>query len=276
MLKQQYINNLLKPLNKNHIDRKEMINHFNNEKYNDFYTKINTVISKYWNVEKDSHLDIFNEKHNQSRYMFVKALTHKSYFLNKENPFYYNYEKIEFAGDCHLNYVIKSYVFKNFSKYGNQHLLSKVSTYLISMKFYKRLFDDLGLYHCVFFDKDKNKITDSIKEDLVESFIYAFRCNYGDRYTRCLVNKLLDKYSFQWILEKSISYKSILNEEIFKKYNKSINDVVKFLIKKNNKNEFYCVGYKINRVFHKNKIYMTDKNKNDLIEKLCEYVLNII
>ena len=276
MIKQKYIENLLKQSQNNNIDRTEMIKYFNDKQFNNFYKKINKIVGKYWKVEKDSHLDIFSEKHLFSKYLFVKALTHKSYFLNKENPFYYNYEKIEFAGDSYLNHLIKSYVFKNFSKYGNQHLLSKISTYLVSMKFYRRLFDDIGLYYCVFFDKENNRITDSIKEDIVESFIYAFKCCYGYRYTRCLVNKLLDNYSFKWILEHSISYKSILNETVFSKYKKSLNDVVKFCIKKNKNNEFYCTGYKINGKYYKNTKYITNKNKNELIESISQIVLNII
>lgn len=277
MIKRNYINKLLTKNDSNSIERNDMLKYFEGKEFNRFYDNINKVINKYWNNNNIEHyMNVWNDKHNNSRYLFIKSMTHKSYFINKTNRFYYNYEKMEFAGDTHLNYFIKCYIHKNFTKYGNQHLLSKISNFLISKKFYKKLFDDIGLYGMVFYDKDKIKLTDSIKEDILESFMYAFLCVFGRKYTRCLVNKLIGKYKFEWILNNSISYKSILNEELFIKYKKSFKDVVRFNIKKNKKQEFFCLGYSINNVYHKNKRYIVNKNKMDLIESLCEDILTII
>ncbi len=258
------------------FSRTEMISHFNSDKFNLFYSKLNNVLSNYWNNSEESHyMNVMNPKHNLSRHLFIKSFTHKSYFLNDdENDYYYNYERNEFIGDSHLNYLIKRYVFNKFGKYGNEHLLSKISTFMISKKFYKILFDEIKLFPLVFYEKKETLITASIKEDVLESFIHSFYCNFGIKYTKVFINKILSKYKLKWILENSIDYKTILNEEIFKKYNKPLTEVVEFNIKKNRNMEYYCLGFKIKKNYYKNNIRVINKNKQTLIEIISEQVLD--
>lgn len=278
--KKEYIRKLLNKENnniKNNISKEEMIEHFNSEQFNIFYKKLNRVFSKYWKNDNEEHyMNILNNKHNYSRHLFVKSFTHKSYFLDKpDQKYYYNYERNEFIGDSHLNYLVKRYVFNKYGKYGNENLLSKISTYMISKRFYKLLFDDIKLYPLIFYDK-KIIITPSIKEDILESFFHSFYCNFGIKYTKCFLNKLLNKYKFEWILEQCIDYKTILNEVIFKKYNKPLKEVVEFSTKRNKKGEFICSGFKINGKFYKNKLFISNKNKNILIEEVSKYVLELL
>lgn len=279
-LKADYINKLLKnEQRKSGFNRNQMINHFNSDKYNRFYNKLNDILGKFWSsiLEDDTHhINILNKKHNNSRHLFVKSLTHKSYFKDTEDAdYFYNYERNEFIGDSHLNYLIKRYVFNKYGKYGDEHLLSKISTFMISKKFYKLLFDDIGLYPLVFKSKD-TFISPSLKEDMLESFIHSFYCNFGIKYTKVFINKLLNKYTLEWVLNECINFKTILNEEVFKKYKLPIHKVVQFNIKINKKKEFFCVGYKINGTFHKNNRKVVNKNKNELIEILCEDVVKLI
>ena len=278
-LKKQYIQKLLKNENREKkFDRSKMLNHFNGKKFNKFYKKLNGVLNKYWeNNNDESHfLNVLNNKHNNSRHLFVKSLTHKSYFVDREDcDYYYNYERNEFIGDSHLNYLIKRYVFNKYGKYGDEHLLSKISTFMISNKFYKLLFDDIGLYPLVYKSRE-TFVSPALKEDMLESFIHSFYCNFGIKFTKVFINKILNKYSLEWILEQSINFKTILNEEVFKKYKKPVHQVVDFVCKKNKKREFFCVGFKINGKFYKNTNKATNRNKNDLIEILCENVLKLI
>ena len=277
-IKQQYINKLLKNEKRdNNFNRSEMLQFFNSKRYNKFYSNLNSIIGTFWkNGDLSHHLNIANSKHNNSRHLFVKSLTHKSYFLNRqESKFYFNYERNEFIGDSHLNYLIKRFVYNKYGKFGNEHLLSKISTFLISKNFYKLLFDDIGLYPIVFADNETT-VSESIKEDILESFIHSFYCNFGIKYTKVLINKLMKKYTLEWILNKSIDYKTILNEEVFKKYNKPIHKVIDFNIKTNHKRQFYCLGFSINGKYYKNTQKIITKTKFELIEKLSKTVLTLI
>lgn len=294
-IKMNYINNLI---NTERVDSNEKSNindkkmkYFDDEKFNEVYLKIEDKILKIFGYDKKITLPKNNNfrrntiKHkkrlliskNKSKYLFIKSLTHKSYFIGLESEYFYNNERLEFIGDSHLNFLIKRYIFHRFSKYGNENLLSKISSYMISTEFYNILFNIIDLEDLVFIKNDV-EITDNIREDIIESFIQALYCCVGIDFTKIFINKLLNEFDDNHILNNSIKITQILNEEVFKKYNKPMKEVIEYDIPPKHKirKTYICKGFKINGRYYKNKMRITDTNKHQLLEKINHQIINII
>jgi len=271
-IKKNYINNLLENKNKkNKFNRTEMVEWFD-KKFYYIYKKIDKkIIKRFWKNNKTDWMNIYNKP---SKYLFIKSFTHKSYYNNKESEYYYNYERLEWIGDSHLNYLLSRYIYHNYNKIGDEHLFSLIQSYMKSTEFLSKIFDFLDFEDLVL--KDINTpLTDHIKEDIIESFIHSFYCNFGIRNTKTLLNKILNNFDKKNILMNSIKNKTILNELLYKKYNDSINNIIKMNIK-NNRGFFICLGYSINGRYYKNYNHYRNKNKKHLEEILCGDILKIL
>lgn len=257
--------------NKNKM-RMKMINKLNNEKkFKYIYNFINdNIINKHWSVENNRHLDIFSKK---QRYNFIKTFYHKSFFnFENDNEIKYFYERLEYIGDSLLNYLVKRWIFHNFNY--QEGILSKISSYMISNKFYVKLFDKLQFTNLVKLGKGV-ELTDNIKEDVIEGFIYSFYVNFGMKYTKCFVNKLLSDENKSDILNKSFDNLSILNNYFMDKYKKNIKEVLNWKVKQGRDKKWICLGYSINGTFHKNRRFIKCNSFKELKETLSKDILEL-
>ena len=286
-LKQNFLKNKLAKYDNANFNQNDMISYLN--EHSPFYDELNVVLQRLWPNINVYEMKVFKKnqpiriKPNIQRYMFVKAFTHKSYFKDKpDERFYFNYERLEFVGDAHLNYLLNRWVFHEFSQYGEK-IMSKVYAYLKSTKFLSQVFDALKLQPLVR-KHNECELTDKLKEDMVESFIHAFYCNFGESMTKVLINKFMAYFDKNNILYSCVDFYSMLNEMWYEKYGGldefqgySMKDCVLFNVKQNRKlprhKQWICFGYSINGYEYRNRWRVNCSSKRDLLEKMAESIL---
>jgi len=251
--------------------------HFNDSKFDKVYLAINKTIRKYLGGEGNEYLDI--RTHHQ-KYLFVKALSHKSHSIDSEDKIHYSYERMEFMGDANLNYLLKRWVYHNFTKNYDEYCMSEVYSHVRSTKFLYKLFDLLDLEECVM-KLSEVEITDKLKEDMLESFFHAFYCNFGMKFTKCLLNHLMNGLvkDKKELIKSSIKMKSVLNELVYARFQKPLEEIVGFKAKMNKQTKlFTCEEYTLEleegkKETHKTNSNDNDTSKRDLIERICEIVV---
>lgn len=130
----------------------------------------------------------------------MQALTHSSYSIN-------NYERLEFLGDSILDFVVGEYYF-NIRTLSEQEL-TRIRSHKVSEENLSKVFDLLNIHDDIRLGKSmQNRITNSIKCDMMEAIIAAIYLTFGINYVKQFIIELLDLKTYSDLKD----YKSMFQE----------------------------------------------------------------
>lgn len=135
----------------------------------------------------------------------IAAFTHSSYVNEHEAT---GNERIEFLGDCVLNFLVGEYLF-GLDRSASEGKLSSRRAALVSRAPLSRIVDKLGLieYLRVGAGVDKRNFSDKARSDVLEALIGAVYLDGGIEACRTLLDNIF--YPF---VEPERDYKSALQE----------------------------------------------------------------
>lgn len=156
---------------------------------------------------------------NNNEALLLRSLTHSS--VNSVE----NYEQLEFVGDGILSGETRFYLLNRYSASG-VHDYSTLYNYLASKEFRSEEIEkklNLTKYLDI---EHHGLITDKVKDDLVEAFFGMTRIlfdrnigrGFGSRVITNIVSKLLDTVDMQLMIDKAMSKKTLLKEELERLY----------------------------------------------------------
>lgn len=148
--------------------------------------------------------EIIGYKFNNNE-LLNQAFTHSSYSKS-------NYERLEFLGDAVLELVVSYRLFNNTNL--NEGELTKLRSNIVSGENLAKCFNELHLDKFVVYGKSLKKVSESIKEDIVEALIGAiFLDGDFDAVEKFVLNFVVPK---NLISIKKTDYKTLLQEELQK------------------------------------------------------------
>lgn len=208
---------------------------------------------KLTNIEEEviNELSQVLQIHVRRKYLYIVALTHKSYFnkLKKIKRKIYSYEKLEFLGDAVLQFIVTDYLFKKFRRQ-KEGELSALRAYLVRESTLANIIKDLEISKFIFTGKSfKQKVhsSDHVLSDIYESLVAAIYLDRGLKYVKLFITRtLLNRYDLNYILSKKLylDSKTQLQELIQKMY--GITPVYETRIKVEDGLEKYFSCVKIN------------------------------
>lgn len=134
--------------------------------------------------------------------LLKRALTHSS---KSEN----NYERLEFLGDGILDFLVGEYLFKNMQE--DEGHLTVTRSHFVSENNLAKVFDEMNIEKDVMVGKSyKEKISKSVKSDVVEAIIAAIYLDGGLEDARKFVCEKLNLKNFRNVVDDN--YKSKLQE----------------------------------------------------------------
>jgi ribonuclease III len=215
--------------------------------FNNFLIERNDIV----NIMKSLNINDFNIN-NLSLYQ--KAFIHKSYCERKDYEEYEcpdnclplqkeSYETIEFLGDSILGSVICSYIYKRFNLIHGQTegFLTRLKIRLVCGDYLTTLSNHLEFNKYIILSKHveekcSGRSSQSILEDIFESFIGALYLDKGYDITELFLLKIIDKFvDFTDILLNDTNYK----DQIIRYLKKSFNEHPKYVHEKIN-DKYYC------------------------------------
>ena len=146
-------------------------------------------------------VDQFKKVHHDNIHLYTTAFRHESI----KGP---SYQRLEFLGDSVIHLSLANYLFNRYNDQ-DRGFLTKLRIKLENCNSLAHLTKELGLDK--FLQIDGVQITDSILEDIMESFIGALylNCSYED--TSFIFIKIIEKYKdISQILYHDDNYKDIL------------------------------------------------------------------
>ncbi|GMO13324.1 MAG: ribonuclease III [Mycoplasmoidaceae bacterium] len=120
--------------------------------------------------------------------IYTTAFTHVSYRNSKKLTF--DYEKLEFLGDAIINKVISEWLYKNKSSW-NVGDMSKTRALITQGKTEALAAKSLNLQQLIYYSGDKNKIVDSVMEDVYEAFIGAVYLDCGEKKAKEIIDSTI-------------------------------------------------------------------------------------
>ncbi len=166
---------------------------------------------------------------------YVEALTHMSFShesKNKAEP----YERLEFLGDSILGFFVAKHIFNNYKEMepGQMTLLK---SNMVNKSSLSKIGRSLDLQNYMFLGKgeNKDKLSDSVYEDIIESLIGAIYLDLGYNQTQKFIKNFVFPKIDQFDLDDLKDYKTKLQEFLQSETRKSVTyDTVS--IKDKNKN----------------------------------------
>jgi len=136
---------------------------------------------------------------------FREAMQH---FSTKYEDVDKTYERLEYLGDAIFHLVLTEYLFKRYDE-ENEGFLTRLRIRLERGDSMAELARKLELD--LFIQVDGINVNEHILEDVFESFIGAFYLNYGMKYTRILIIKLIEKFkNLSELISHDDNYKDLL------------------------------------------------------------------
>jgi ribonuclease-3 len=119
----------------------------------------------------------------------VTAFVHRS-ALNESERYTESYDRLEFLGDSLISEIVSTYLFDNFD--WNEGDLSKTKLNLVNGKTLAEVSKSTGLYSGAIISKGLDvSNTDSVAEDIFESFCAAVHIEFGEERLRSFIIKYL-------------------------------------------------------------------------------------
>lgn len=146
-----------------------------------------------------------NEKKHMNMKLFVEALTHKSYSNNETIK---NYERLEFLGDAIFHMFITEYLYNRYDE-ENEGFLTRLRIKIERGDSMAELSKILGLDNCILYNKIQ--LNDHILEDVFEAFIGAFYLNFGIKFTKQFIIRVVEMHkNLSEIISHDDNYKDLL------------------------------------------------------------------
>ena len=153
-----------------------------------------------------------------------KALTHTSYYNQKESNELKCFQRLEFLGDSVLDLITSEYLFNKFPFFSEGEL-SKAKSIIVSQAFLVKLANQISLEKHIIIGKSvdlcggRGKF--SILADCMEAFLGAIYLDGGLKPCNNLIIRLLDNEQIDVLLTKANikDYKTLLQEITQKKGN---------------------------------------------------------
>lgn len=141
-------------------------------------TIVTHSMSKWQELQKRLKIKFKNEK------LLIRAFTHSSFFSPEKCQPSKHYERLEFLGDSVLEYVVTNLLFAKCSR-SDEGRLTRLRSTIVSRHILVKVFNRLDLSEFVRFKLENlnrfslQKLTDSIKADVVEALIGAIHQDKG-------------------------------------------------------------------------------------------------
>ncbi len=163
-----------------------------------------------------------NELEAKLRYNFKnidllkKALTHSSYFNQKEKNIINHFQRLEFLGDSVLNFLVSKYLYQKFP-FSSEGELSKVKSLIISQKFLAKWASYITLENYITLGKGidikKGRGKFSILADCLEACLGAICLDGGIHHCQKIVNRFIEKENIPLVIKDLTNdYKTVLQE----------------------------------------------------------------
>ncbi len=184
----------------------------------------------------------------QNLELYRYAFTHTSYVhetIKSESKIIHSYERMEFLGDAVLGKIIAEFLFKEYN-YLEPGDLSLMRSKIVCKESLSKIGKNLNLNKLIFFGKgEMNKIpSDSVFEDVVESFIAAIYLDLGEAFTQKYVLTLFKPYIIDIDTAELKDYKTKLQELLQSEKRKSVTyKTIRELKQKNGTIEFHVKVY---------------------------------
>ncbi len=120
--------------------------------------------------------------------IFRESMLHVSSKINETDK---TYERLEYLGDAVFHMVITEYLYKRYET-ENEGFLTKLRIKIERGDSMAQLTVNLGLDQ--FIQTHGIQLNDHILEDVFEAFIGAFYLNFGIKYTKSFIIKLIEKH----------------------------------------------------------------------------------
>ncbi len=159
--------------------------------------------------------------HNLNHYEL--AFTHSS-FNADAHTFHKDYERLEFLGDSILGFIVASYAYNNRPDL-SQGDLTKLRSALVKTHSLANYARKLKLYEYIKVGSSySNSIekSDSVLEDVFESFIAAIYLDLGLKFTKKFIENIFGDDIIKFDISMVQDYKSRLQEEMQAEYRESV------------------------------------------------------
>lgn len=153
---------------------------------------------------KNSFWQLFNKCDDEMRAL---ALTHSSYAHEHNLP---SNERVEFLGDSVLSVIVADYLYKHTNL--EEGKMSRLRSNIVCTKSLSDLAKSLGIEKMIKIGKSyKDKISDSVLEDTIESIIGVLYLTYG---LHSISSAVIDALNVKEAVKigASVDYKSRLQE----------------------------------------------------------------
>ncbi len=155
--------------------------------------------------------------------LFMTAFTHSSYNADAKTK-HHDYERLEFLGDAYLGAVVTELAYKAHPDM-SQGPLTKLKSALVSTSSLANYARKCEFHNYIrvgnSFNNDISK-SDSLLEDVFESFIGALFLDQGYNAVRKFIIDLFYKDIQSYTLQSSTDYKSRLQEEVQSEHRESV------------------------------------------------------
>ncbi len=148
--------------------------------------------------------------------LLKKALTHTSFFSQKDKNEANHFQRLEFLGDSVLNFLVSKYLYSKFP-FSSEGELSKMKSIIISQQFLVKfaseitLEDYLILGKSVNFNKGRGKF--SILTDSLEACLGAVYIDGGIHHCQKIVFGFIENNKIDTLIKNQIiDYKTFLQE----------------------------------------------------------------
>lgn len=148
--------------------------------------------------------------------LYEEALTHSSY-VNEHNKLndkpIRNYERLEILGDSIVGKIVTEYFYKKYQDYTEEQINDAKKRIVQNASMVKASEElDLINYTRLGNGVDIKNGTNKIKEDIFEAFIGALYLDQGESFCFELIKKTIIKYYLNNEIDKTIDYKTKIQE----------------------------------------------------------------
>ncbi|AAV50612.1 putative ribonuclease 3 [Acanthamoeba castellanii mimivirus] len=176
-------------------------NYYNNDDNVINYPYIDYIIKSYI---PEYYVDT-NRRKYVDMHIFEEAMLHVSTIYEESDK---TYERLEYLGDAIFHMIITEYFYHRYNE-ENEGFLTRLRIRIERGDSMVELSKNLGLNN--FVQIYGISLNDHILEDIFESFIGAFYLNFGMKYTRLFIIKLIEKHkNLSELIAYDDNYKDLL------------------------------------------------------------------
>ena len=169
----------------------------------------------------DKFLNEQEIKWNELKYYDI-SFTHASYVNERKDLILDSYERLEYLGDSILGQVVSKYLFDNMDL--NPGEMTLLRSNIVNKKSLSRISRDLEVNKYMNLGKGENrdKLSDSVFEDVFEAFIAAIYLDAGFDEAKKFIHKVVVPYINKFDMADLKDFKTKLQELLQSENKKSV------------------------------------------------------